>query len=309
MVSGNVYTKTVCSICFECLKAKEGDLQVISLCGHVFHKLCLQQWFEYCTNGKKHLCLFCKQICLPKNVRWLYLQSIGDPGDPILALFQNVDDENNQKELWRLVTKLETMTTDFKLVVDRHIKVENDRVKELLNCKEPLSKEALQNDTALPNAQPLAPSLVNAYLQHSFSPANELICIRKGKHIRWFKIVIGVATSDSDTNLKCQTVEVFTASSCPRECESAVESCGSEDEETILGRESEIPERNEVTIFQPQVLSVDLGLSPSTPLLNIDSLNVVPKFGVLSVCGRRRDTEVTVAVPPSSRRRRLRNLE
>ncbi|GMH16512.1 hypothetical protein Nepgr_018353 [Nepenthes gracilis] len=149
MVGGNVYVKTVCSSCFEYLRPIEGDLQVISLCSHVFHKLCLQQWLEYCTNGKTHSCLFCKQICLPKNMRWLYLQSIGDPSDPILAQIQNVDDENNRKKLWRLVTKLEVMTTDFKLVVDCHIKVDNDRVKELFNCKESLSKEVMLKNKAL----------------------------------------------------------------------------------------------------------------------------------------------------------------
>ncbi|GMH03698.1 hypothetical protein Nepgr_005537 [Nepenthes gracilis] len=96
MVGGNIYAKTVCSICYKYLKPIEGDLQVISLCGHVFHKLCLQQWFEYCTNGKKQSCLICKQIRLPKNVRWLYLQSIGDLDDPILARSENVDDDNNR---------------------------------------------------------------------------------------------------------------------------------------------------------------------------------------------------------------------
>ncbi|GMH24432.1 hypothetical protein Nepgr_026275 [Nepenthes gracilis] len=149
MVGGNAFTKTVCSICYEYLKPIEEDLQVISLCGHVFHELCLQQWFEYYTNGKKHSCLVCKQICSSKNVRRVYFQSIGDPDDPILAQSQNVDDDDNRKELWRSVTKLEAMMSDFKLAVDHHVKVDNDCVKELLICKEQLSKEVMLKNKAL----------------------------------------------------------------------------------------------------------------------------------------------------------------
>ncbi|GMH07392.1 hypothetical protein Nepgr_009232 [Nepenthes gracilis] len=126
---------------------------------------------------------------------------------------------------------------------------------------------------------------------------------KRSMAIRRFKFVAGVATTDSDDDVKCQKVDVSPTSSFPRECESTVGSCGSEDEETILGRESEIREKNEVTIFQPQVPSDNVGLSPSTLLLNIDSLNVVPKFGVSSVCGRRRDMEDAVAVHPSFCRR------
>ncbi|GMH05110.1 hypothetical protein Nepgr_006950 [Nepenthes gracilis] len=90
IVGGNAFAKTVCSICYEYLKPIQDDLQVISLCGHVFHELCLQQWFEDCTNRKKHSCPVCKQISSSKNVRRLYFQSIDDPDNRILARSQNV---------------------------------------------------------------------------------------------------------------------------------------------------------------------------------------------------------------------------
>ena len=32
------------------------DLQSISVCGHVFHEFCLQQWVEYCACKKKNNC-------------------------------------------------------------------------------------------------------------------------------------------------------------------------------------------------------------------------------------------------------------
>ncbi|GMH00474.1 hypothetical protein Nepgr_002313 [Nepenthes gracilis] len=144
MVGGNAFAKTVCSICYEYLKPIEENLQVISLCGHVFHELCLLQWFEYCTNGKN--CPVCKQICSSKNVRRLYFQSIGDP---ILSRSQNVDDDNNRKILRILVTKMEALESNFKLFIDRHKKYDNDRIKELRICKEQLSKEVMLKNKGL----------------------------------------------------------------------------------------------------------------------------------------------------------------
>ncbi|GMH00475.1 hypothetical protein Nepgr_002314 [Nepenthes gracilis] len=149
MVGGNAFAKTVCSICYEYLKPIEEDLQVISLCGHVFHELCLQQWFEYCTNEKKHSCPVCKQICSSKNVGRLYFQSIGDPGDPILSRSQNADDDDNREALRRKVTVLEAKLSGFNLALDRHKKDAKDLGEELRICKEQLSKEVMLKNEAL----------------------------------------------------------------------------------------------------------------------------------------------------------------
>ncbi|TYK14032.1 E3 ubiquitin-protein ligase TRAIP-like [Cucumis melo var. makuwa] len=86
MDNGCGIAKTICSICYEDLKPIIEDLQSISICGHVFHELCLQQWFEYCSNGKKkYSCPMCKQTCVGKDVARLYFQSVGDANDPMLA--------------------------------------------------------------------------------------------------------------------------------------------------------------------------------------------------------------------------------
>ncbi|WJX86923.1 hypothetical protein P8452_69170 [Trifolium repens] len=55
------FAGTICSICYEGLNPITEDLQSVSICGHVFHELCLQQWFEYCAS-KKHTCPVCKAI-------------------------------------------------------------------------------------------------------------------------------------------------------------------------------------------------------------------------------------------------------
>ncbi|KAM1182292.1 hypothetical protein ACFX15_000689 [Malus domestica] len=77
----NNFTKTICSICYEDLKPISEDLQSISICGHVFHKICLQQWFEYSARTKKYTCPVCKQNCKQKDAGRLYFQSVGDAAD------------------------------------------------------------------------------------------------------------------------------------------------------------------------------------------------------------------------------------
>ncbi|KAI5077786.1 hypothetical protein GOP47_0007610 [Adiantum capillus-veneris] len=66
--------KVICAICYEEAKPSIEELQSISLCGHVFHELCLQQWLEYCPRGK-FTCPLCKQQCADKDVHRLYFQS------------------------------------------------------------------------------------------------------------------------------------------------------------------------------------------------------------------------------------------
>ncbi|MQL68543.1 hypothetical protein Taro_000852, partial [Colocasia esculenta] len=75
--SSSSSSKAICPICYEDLKPIVEDLQSVSLCGHVFHELCLQQWLEYCPAGKGCTCPVCKQSCTRGGVMRLYFQSTG----------------------------------------------------------------------------------------------------------------------------------------------------------------------------------------------------------------------------------------
>ncbi|EPS64108.1 hypothetical protein M569_10675 [Genlisea aurea] len=118
-------TKPICSICYEDLKPVIEDLQSISVCGHVFHELCLQQWFEYCPNAKKRCCPVCKRPCANEAaVGRLFFQSVSDPNDTSNPL-QNPS-ENENRDTSGEVSRLEW---------------------KLLSCKEQLKEEvALKNE-------------------------------------------------------------------------------------------------------------------------------------------------------------------
>ncbi|CAK9867939.1 unnamed protein product [Sphagnum jensenii] len=70
----------ICAICYEDARPTCEDLQSISVCGHVFHEICLQQWMEYCPRGRKPTCPICKQECSSRDVHRLFFQSVSaDP--------------------------------------------------------------------------------------------------------------------------------------------------------------------------------------------------------------------------------------
>ncbi|CAL5363834.1 unnamed protein product [Camellia sinensis] len=92
---GSTIAKPICSICYEDLNPIIEDLQSISICGHVFHELCLQQCIKYCSNAKKKRCPICKQAFSEANVSRLYFQSVGN-------LYQKlINCEDNPGELHR----------------------------------------------------------------------------------------------------------------------------------------------------------------------------------------------------------------
>ncbi|CAO2835563.1 unnamed protein product [Amaranthus hypochondriacus] len=154
MSGSNSFAKTICSICYEDLKPIVEDLQAISICGHVFHELCLQQWFEYCTNTKKQTCPVCKQGCTKKSVTRLYFQSIGDS---ILSQSQNECFKRNNNnhdaenaELLRIeVKRLEAKVSVLSSAVDFHQEDLKQVKEELQICKENLSKEVALKTEAL----------------------------------------------------------------------------------------------------------------------------------------------------------------
>ncbi|CAL5354861.1 unnamed protein product [Camellia sinensis] len=92
---GSTIAKPIRSICYEDLNPIINDLQSISICSHVFHELCLQQYIEYCSNAKKKRCPVCKQAFSEANVSQLYFQSVGN-------LYQKlINCEDNPAELHR----------------------------------------------------------------------------------------------------------------------------------------------------------------------------------------------------------------
>ncbi|KAL8192342.1 hypothetical protein R6Q57_027527 [Mikania cordata] len=141
------FAKTICSICYEDLKPIVEDLQAISVCGHVFHELCIQQWFEYCSKGKKK-CPICKQKCSESNVSRLYFQSVGDSDDSNLSQKPQTCKENPE-ELKLEVRRLEGKIRGLSLSLESR---ENDFINiidELSVCKEQLKTETLLKNEAM----------------------------------------------------------------------------------------------------------------------------------------------------------------
>ncbi|XP_071717251.1 uncharacterized protein [Rutidosis leptorrhynchoides] len=143
------FAKTICSICYEDLKPIVEDLQAISICGHVFHELCLQQWFEYCSKGKKK-CPICNQTCSSCNVSRLYFQSVGDSNDPNLTQKLQTHKQNPEElqlECRRLEGKVKGLSSTLEI---RENDLRNLR-NELCECKEQLKIEEASKNEALEN--------------------------------------------------------------------------------------------------------------------------------------------------------------
>ncbi|KAL7158813.1 hypothetical protein ABFS83_02G168000 [Erythranthe nasuta] len=146
--NSNSFSKTICSICYEDLKPSIEDLQSISICGHVFHELCLQQWFEYCPNVKKRSCPICKQTCTNSNVGRLYFQSIGDSNDPSLSQKPSNYGENPD-ELRNEVNRLEGKVVAMASTFEQQQKEFKEVKDQLLSCKEKLKAEVALKIEAL----------------------------------------------------------------------------------------------------------------------------------------------------------------
>ncbi|GFP91479.1 hypothetical protein PHJA_001291900 [Phtheirospermum japonicum] len=136
----NSFAKTICSICYEDLKPLIEDLQSISVCGHVFHELCLQQWFEYCPNVKKRSCPICKQSCTNANVGRLYFQSVSDPNESNPSQ-KPCDYDGNPEELRREVNRLEGKVVAMVSTLEQQQKEFKEVKDQLLSCKDQLKAE------------------------------------------------------------------------------------------------------------------------------------------------------------------------
>lgn len=113
---------------------------------------------------------------------------------------------------------------------------------------------------------------------------------RRRMEIRRFKFVTGLSAEPDtlENGRKRPKVEDYTGS-VPRDCENAVETCSLELNKRSVAKNIPISE-----------LSISV-LCPNPSIISdTDQIHVGhPKFGVSSVCGRRRDMEDAVAICPS----------
>lgn len=111
------------------------------------------------------------------------------------------------------------------------------------------------------------------------------------------KYIADMAVPPPETGLKRQKLDLCTTSSPtttkPRDCENAVENCESSG---VNKQEEQNKEPKGDELLQS---TVSLLNSTATAKLGNEAVNEVPKFGVTSVCGRRRDMEDSVSVRPS----------
>ncbi|CAL0315028.1 unnamed protein product [Lupinus luteus] len=147
------FSGTICSICYEPLKPITEDLQSIAICGHVFHELCLQQWFEY-SKAKKHTCPICKQSCKTNDACRLYFQSVGEGNEAVPSL-KPIDFQENAGVLRKEVKLLEVKVSGLSSQLERQGKELEDVTHELCACKKQakidtaLKKEALNEKATL----------------------------------------------------------------------------------------------------------------------------------------------------------------
>ncbi|KAL9259114.1 hypothetical protein AKJ16_DCAP10453 [Drosera capensis] len=144
------------SICYEDLKPLHEDLQVISLCGHVFHQLCLQQWMEYCARSRKRTCPVCKQLCAEKDIGRLYFQSAGDvigggggggdAGGEGEEREVRLEVKRMEAKVWGLGLEVERWKTDVERLNDELsvTKEQLSSTKEQLAREETMKKEAIK---------------------------------------------------------------------------------------------------------------------------------------------------------------------
>ncbi|BBG97585.1 RING/U-box superfamily protein [Prunus dulcis] len=144
MVNCNAFSKTICSLCYKDFDPIVEDLQVISICGHVYHELCLQERFGYFSSKKKYSCPVCKQSCKPNDVARLYFQW----GDSSLTQRPVIEREEDSEALRREVRRLEAMALGLGSALERkekEVKALNQEVKKEVELK----NEALKQQTSM----------------------------------------------------------------------------------------------------------------------------------------------------------------
>ncbi|CAH8323827.1 unnamed protein product [Eruca vesicaria subsp. sativa] len=146
MSGENAASNAICTICYEDLKPVAENLQSISACGHVFHELCLQQWFEYCPATNKRNCPICKQKCYLKDPFRLYFQS---SGNQIESSGKVVGVEEDPVVLRGEVKRLEGKLHNLISALEEQKKVNVEVSDQLHQCKEKLDEEKVKRREAL----------------------------------------------------------------------------------------------------------------------------------------------------------------
>ncbi|KFK30709.1 hypothetical protein AALP_AA6G017500 [Arabis alpina] len=147
MTEENAAANAICSICYEDLKPVAENLQSISACGHVFHELCLQQWFEYCPATNKRNCPICKQKCSLKDPFRLYFQSSENQIDS-----KKSDDKIEEEDpvlLRNEVNRLEGKIHNLTLALENQKKVNVDISDKLNQCKEQIKEDKVKKWEAM----------------------------------------------------------------------------------------------------------------------------------------------------------------
>ncbi|KAM4083400.1 hypothetical protein ACB094_08G053500 [Castanea mollissima] len=114
---------------------------------------------------------------------------------------------------------------------------------------------------------------------------------RRRMEIRRFKFVAGVATPEPEstsTEHKRQKLEGYYTASFSRDCEYAVETSVTDEEKKVVENES----------LETKGIS-NSNSNSNDGCVSTSVSSEYPKFGVASVCGRRRDMEDAVAIHPS----------
>ncbi|KAF8087148.1 hypothetical protein N665_0596s0003 [Sinapis alba] len=145
MAGENAAANAICSICYEDLKPVAETLQSISACGHVFHELCLQQWFEYCPSTNKRNCPICKQKCHLKDPFRLYFQSSGNQIDSIASQKVEEDPVLLRGQVKRLEGKIQNLTSALERQQKDNLEVSD----QLQQCKEQLKEDKARRCEAL----------------------------------------------------------------------------------------------------------------------------------------------------------------
>ncbi|XP_018510085.1 E3 ubiquitin-protein ligase TRAIP isoform X3 [Brassica rapa] len=145
MAGENAAASAICSICYEDLKPAAENLQSISACGHVFHELCLQQWFEYCPSTNKRNCPICKQKCYLKDPFRLYFQSSGNQIESQKVGGIEEDPVVLRGEVKRLEGKLQNLSS----ALEEQKKVNVEVSDQLYQCKEKLKEDKVKRVEAM----------------------------------------------------------------------------------------------------------------------------------------------------------------
>ncbi|XP_022752708.1 probable protein phosphatase 2C 24 [Durio zibethinus] len=116
---------------------------------------------------------------------------------------------------------------------------------------------------------------------------------RRRMEIRRIKLV-EVAPSETKNGRKRQKLQIYTAS-LALDCENAEDNSASDED----GKKQTVKVKNGRSKTKGTIVKSHSSPSLSVPVINSE---LYPKFGVASVCGRRRDMEDAVAIHPSFHR-------